>query len=139
MERWEAEMRLHREEHPWRFRQVVLVNLLTQCFPILEMWTNWLLLGVWLDLGSCFTFAGVESLANVVFMLVPGRLGVAEGTTYVAAGLLRLDPKLGLTKQLVARTVRLVFSVAGALVLAWITIRRPAGSGSEPEEPREPR
>jgi len=125
MERWETEMRLHAEEHPWRFRQVVLVNLVCHCFPILEMWVTWYLLGVKLDLARCFIFAGVETLAGVVFMVVPGKLGVAEGTTYFTSGLLKLDPNTGLTKQLVGRAVRLVFSIAGALVLAWLTLRRP--------------
>lgn len=124
MERWEREMRLHAEERPWRFRQVVLVNLLCNAFPIVEMWLTWYLLGVKLDLARCFTFAGVETVAGVLFMVVPGKLGVAEGTTYLTSDLLKLNPNTGLTKQLVGRAVRLVFSVAGALALAWITIRR---------------
>jgi len=125
MARWETEIRLGAEERPWRFPQVVAVNLVTQAFPIIELWLTWLLLGVRLDLGRCSIFAGIDTLVNVVFLLVPGKLGIAEGTTYFTSELLRLNPTTGLTKQLVGRSVRLVFSIAGALVLAAITVRKP--------------
>jgi hypothetical protein len=125
MTRWETEIRLGAEERPWRFPQVVAVNLVTQAFPIIELWVTWLLLGVRLDLARCFIFAGIDTMVNVLFLVVPGKLGIAEGTTYLTSELLRLNPTTGLTKQLVGRSVRLVFSIAGALVLACITVRRP--------------
>jgi hypothetical protein len=126
MQSWEREMRLISREHPWRFRQVVAVMLLAHAMHIFELWAIWYQLGVRLDLARVFVFAVVDTLVQVVFIFVPGKLGVAEGTTYYVAGLLKLDRTTGLNEKLVGRCVRLVFSIGGALALAVLTLRRPA-------------
>jgi hypothetical protein len=129
--RSEHEVRAHASDLPLRFAQVVAVVVASQSIPIVELWATWKLLGVDLSLAQCFIFGGVDTLVRIVFAVVPGNVGVAEGSSYVASGLLSLDPGLGLMRQLIARCVRLCFAVPGALVLAWLTLRpaRRAGAG----------
>ncbi len=119
MQLWENEIVILNQERRWRFPSLVAVFLLSQAVQIFELWTTWLLLGVRLDLGRSLIFGGIDAMVQIVFMIVPGRLGVAEGTTYFASGALKLDAATGLIKQLIYRTVRLVFAIGGALVLLW--------------------
>jgi hypothetical protein len=120
---WEQELADTHRELPWRFAQVLAVNLVAQALPIYELWLTWRLLGVDLDLARCFTFAVVDTVVKLAFIFVPGTIGIAEGSTYLTSGLLALDRGTGLTKQLIGRGVRLVVSVLGALCLAVITVR----------------
>lgn len=130
VERWEAEIRAHRADLPLRFYQLVAVAAATQCIPIVELWATWQLLGVKLSLPQCLIFGGMDTLVKIVFSVVPGLVGVAEGTNYYASGMLSLDPNLGVTRQLIGRCVRLLFASAGALVLAWHTARKPTDPAS---------
>jgi hypothetical protein len=133
---WETELQATARELPCRFLQLLLVNLVVQALPLLELWLTWLFLGVRLDLARCLTFAASDTVIKLVFIFVPGSIGVAEGSTYITARLLALDPATGLVKQLIGRCVRLVFSVAGAIALAVITIAgrraRPAPRSHRP-------
>jgi glycosyltransferase 2 family protein len=122
---WEAEIAQHAHDLPWRLHQIVAVCLLTQCIPVVELWATWMLLGVRLNLAQCFVFVGTDTLMRIVFSVVPGQVGVQEGSHYLTSGLLSLDPFLGLTRQLIGRCARLVYATAGGLILAWITVRRP--------------
>jgi hypothetical protein len=120
---WETELKATATELPRRFLQLLLVNLVVQALPLFELWLTWLFLGVRLDLARVLTFAASDTVIKLAFIFVPGSIGVAEGSTYITAGLLALDPATGLVKQLIGRSVRLVFSVAGAITLAVITVR----------------
>lgn len=94
----------------WRLAVVVLCEVLFHTFSILESWlTLYLLTGSsqWLN---AFLFDTLNRIINVVFRLVPMRVGVDELSASGLADLIGLGSATGLTMALVRR----------ARVLAWV-------------------
>lgn len=125
VEKCEQEITSFSQRCPGRLPQVFALAFITHCFPAIEMWTGWWLLGIKLNLAYCLIFTSVDFIVRFLFMFIPANLGAAEGTQYYASSFLNLDPIAGLTRQLLARFVRMVFAFAGGLVFAWMTWRRP--------------
>ncbi|HKY64468.1 MAG TPA: flippase-like domain-containing protein [bacterium] len=69
----------------------------------------------WLD---AYLLASVTVIINMVFVFVPGTLGVMEGAFAGIFALLKLDPAVGTSIQIVRRTRMLFWTAAGFVIMA---------------------
>lgn len=108
----------------WRLTVVVLCEVLFHTFSILESWlTLYLLTGSsqWLN---AFLFDTLNRIINVVFRLVPMRVGVDELSASGLADLIGLGSATGLTMALVRRARVLAWVAAGMAYVGRRAIRR---------------
>ncbi|MBI3261700.1 MAG: flippase-like domain-containing protein, partial [Acidobacteria bacterium] len=94
---------------------------------------NWL--GAAPPLATVIVFEGANRAANIAGQFVPGRIGVSEASSTLAAGTLRLTPTYGLSLALTRRARSLLWAVVGLSVLVVRNVRANA-AGSERREPR---
>jgi len=97
----------------------------------LEVWlVLWWLVGASLPLEA-FVLDTFSRIVNVVFKIVPLRLGVDESVSSVVADAVALTPAVGVTLALVRKGRMLVWSIVGLLLLA----RRGLTSPADPRSP----
>ena len=117
-----------------RLAVVVLADATFHVLSFVETWgILWLLTGASLPLEA-FVLDTFNRIVNVVFKVVPLRLGVEEYTSTAVATAIGLTGATGLTLALVKR-VRVLAWVAVGLVLL---VRRTRGRATSPAGPRSP-
>jgi hypothetical protein len=96
----------------------------------LEVWyVLWLLTGESLPLQA-FVLDTFSRIVNVVFKVIPLRLGVDESVSSAVADAISLTSAVGLTVALVRKGRMLVWSVVGLVLMARRGLTSPAGPPS---------
>ena len=113
-----------------RLTVVLLAETGFHVLSYLEVWfVLWLLTGESLPLQA-FVLDTFSRIVNVVFKVVPLRLGVDESVSSAVAEAIALTPAIGLTLALVRKGRMLVWAVVGLVLLARRGLTSPAGPPS---------
>ena len=110
---------------------IALLCLAQHLIMISEAYVMLHALGAHPTFATVLMFEGVSKLANSVGAIVPGRLGIAEGSSAAVAGALGIGSSFGVALVLMRRVRALLWSVGGiALVVPdlWRMSRWSAGS-----------
>jgi uncharacterized membrane protein YbhN (UPF0104 family) len=110
---------------------IALLCLAQHVIMISEAYVMLHALGAHPTFATVLMFEGVSKLANSVGTIVPGRLGIAEGSSAAVAGALGIGSSFGVALVLMRRVRALLWSVGGiALVVPdlWRMSRWSAGS-----------
>lgn len=83
-----------------------------------ELFIAFRLLDVHLSLAEAYTFAAVPVLLAVVGAVVPGQLGLQEGSQALVAQAIGLDPTTAVAAVLLTRVRQLVTAAIGAALVA---------------------
>lgn len=102
--------------------------------------TIWLITGQWLPLAA-FVLDTFNRVVNVVFRMVPLRIGVDQVTASIVAPAVGLDPTLGVTLALVRTGRMLVWAIVGLALGVRKGLRmrdvvrsgQSSGGGAEPQ------
>ena len=86
-------------------------------------------LGASPTLATVLMFEGVSKLANSLGAIVPGRLGIAEGSSAALAGALGIGSSFGLSLVLMRRVRGLLWSIVGLTLIVPALWRRSRWSG----------
>jgi hypothetical protein len=103
-------------------------HLLARAFFTLEIYVALRALGVAIDLPGLLCLAAVPVALSVAAVVIPGQIGVQEGTQAALTAALGLGPEVGLAMTLLLR-VRQVLTVPIAAICFALPRR---GYGSEP-------
>jgi uncharacterized protein (TIRG00374 family) len=116
----------------WRDRRGVLPAIAVLCFAqhailIGEAYLMLGALGADPSLQTAFVFEAMTKIVNTAGLLVPGRLGVAEGGSALLADALGFAASHGLSLALMRRVRALIWSAVGVAVLPFLETlaRRP--------------
>ena len=94
-------------------------------------------LGAEPTLTTVLMFEGVSKLANSLGAIVPGRLGIAEGSSAALAGALGIGSSFGLSLVLMRRVRGLLWSIVGLTLIVPDLWRRSRSAGrSDPRRVR---
>ena len=118
----EALLRITREA-PRRFAAIMLAEFAAQAFLALELWTLLFSAHVPCSLARAALMEGVIKFINAGWFVVPGQLGVAEGSYAVIFRVFGLASVAGVTLS-VARRIRTLITALVGLV-ALIAMRNP--------------
>jgi len=133
-------IRVFRRDRPGAFRRAIALVFVVRVFQLLELWILMLALlpdrpAGWIFLVALLT-RSASQIVSWSMAFVPGRIGVLEGGTTLLFDLLRLDPVVGLSVELLRR-LRKVLGIVMGLVVGWfaeLTARRKErGEGSAAE------
>jgi len=114
----------------WRDRRSDYLRLyIFQFAARLVAWLTWFavlrLLGMPYGFGMCsLIYAGV-SVATFVMMMLPARLGVAEGTAYLFFSLIGLDPGIGLIASVMLRLKMIIAASVPTLAVVLSPWKKP--------------
>ena len=86
-------------------------------------------LGAHPTLATVLMFEGVSKLANTLGAVVPGRLGIAEGSSAALAGALGIGSSFGVALVLMRRVRGLLWSIVGLTFVVPALWRRSRSSG----------
>ncbi len=101
--------------HPKRFLMVLSSHLMARLCGVLEIYFIALLLDIPLGLTGSLLLASLTILVNMVFVFIPGSLGVLEGAYGALFLLMGLDPAYGVGIQLVRRMRTILWVFIGLL------------------------
>jgi uncharacterized membrane protein YbhN (UPF0104 family) len=104
--------------HPMRSLQVLLLECGYHAAGVAEVWVTLALLAGPVSLSTAFLLESVNRLINVVFKVVPLRLGVDEAGTGLVSELLGLTGATGVTLAIVRKARMLVWTAVGILLVA---------------------
>ena len=90
---------------------------------VAELWLTCYFLGLHPSLGVVFAGEALAALFDVVFFLVPMKIGVAEGGRVFVFALLGFSPAQGLTLGLVRRVRELTWITIGLAIYPWVGMR----------------
>ncbi len=110
---------------PRRFFQALGLEFLGRCIFVVEYCLIFLGVGVHLSYLNAFVLGPLSSLILTVLFIVPFEVGTKEGSFYVLAQLLGLNPGLGVYAAIADR-LRDMAWIALGLGLIWLSGRRPA-------------
>jgi hypothetical protein len=112
-----------------RLATVVAAETAFHVFSFLETYlTLWLITGVSSPLAA-FVLDTVNRIINVVFLMVPLRVGVAETGTGLIASAIGLTRASGVSLALVAKGRILVWAAIGLMLVGGRTFGRSKGQG----------
>lgn len=117
------------KKHPLHFFEIFTLHFLSRLLGPVEIWIMAWIMGFPLDSITCLYLAALTILINIVFVFIPGSIGVMEGGYGYLFHLLKLVPAQGVTLQLVRR-IRALFYVLVGLVI--ILIYRPQTRNQDP-------
>ena len=105
-------------ERPAALAAILAIELAQQALLMCEAYVMLTALGAEPGLRTVAIFEGVTKAVNSIGGIVPGRLGIAEGGTALAAGALGLGARYGMGLAIMRR-VRAVAWGAVGLLLLW--------------------
>lgn len=117
------------KKHPLHFFEIFTLHFLSRLLGPVEIWIMAWIMGFPLDALTCLYLAALTILINIVFVFIPGSIGVMEGGYGYLFHLLKLVPAHGVTLQLVRR-IRALFYVLVGLVI--ILIYHPQARSQDP-------
>jgi hypothetical protein len=119
----DREIRSFRRDYPADYARVLIYQSCGRLVSFVTWGLAFRLLGLDYSLGTIALINAAISVASYVAMLVPARIGVAEGSYYVAFALLGLQAAIGLIAAVLMRLKALV--TTGILALFAVAERKP--------------
>jgi uncharacterized membrane protein YbhN (UPF0104 family) len=110
-------------ESPRRFATIMLAEFAAQGFLGLELWALLVSLHLPCSFARAAVMEGVMKFLNATGTLVPGQVGVAEGSYAVIFGVFGFPAAAGVTVSLARRIRTLATALVG--VTALIALRSP--------------
>lgn len=114
-------------EHPQRFLQALGLHVLGRLLGVLEIFYIAQFLGIPLGLSGALLLASLTVLVNMMFVFIPGSIGVMEGAYGAILHVLGQEAVAGVAIQLVRR-LRTIFWIFVGLVLMLIYTKLNSGS-----------
>lgn len=102
---------------PWDLARNAALQLLSWTTGTLEVWLALRFIGHPVGLVEAYILQSLTRMVRSAAFPVPGGLGVQEAGLMVLAGLLGLNPEIGLALSLIKRVRELVLGVPG--LIAW--------------------
>jgi hypothetical protein len=140
---WRAVLRGLWSDRRATLHVIALLCLAQHVIMISEAYVMLHALGASPTLATVLMFEGVSKLANSLGAIVPGRLGIAEGSSAALAGALGLGPSFGVALVLMRRVRGLLWTIVGVTLLVpdlWRRSRLSAATiGGASEEAPPPR
>lgn len=124
----DEEVRTFGQHHRSAYRQVFALTFVGR-FISLPV-NMWLLhrLGLPSDLGSVLFMLAIGAVVDYATMIMPTRVGVAEGSVYLLYQFLGLDPNAAIALAIIGRLRTVVVNGPSALITFW-SMRRRRGEG----------
>src|SRR5262249_37360279 len=89
-----------------------------------EVWIALKALGVRSGYAESYVFESMTQGIRSVLFMIPGALGVQEGTYLVVGELLGYSPETALALALIRRVRELAFGIPGIVIWQWLEGRR---------------
>lgn len=105
------------KKHPFHFYEIFFLHLIGRLLGPVEIWLIARLMGFDLEVLSCLYLATLTIVINIVFVFIPGSIGVMEGGYGYLFLLLKLDPAQGVSLQLVRRIRAMFYVLVGLLII----------------------
>jgi hypothetical protein len=117
--------------HPSRLWRVFVLDLGFHALAIADVYlVLWWVIGGSPTLAQAVVFEALNRLITVGFKFVPFRIGVDEAASGWLAGVLALDPAVGVAQALVRKIRNLFWSAIGLAVIATHPARAGSGAGT---------
>lgn len=113
----------------------ILLGLAARFLLGAELYIAFRLLDIELSLSAAYTFAAVPVLLAVVGAVIPGQLGIQEGSQALVARMIAIDPPTAVAAVLLTRVRQLL---TAAIAWALIVTARPPPSSPASQPPRSP-
>jgi uncharacterized membrane protein YbhN (UPF0104 family) len=116
---------------------IALLCLAQHAIMIGEAYVMLHALGAHPTFATVLMFEGVSKLANSIGAIVPGRLGIAEGSTAALAGALGIASSFGVALVLMRRVRGLIWSIVGMTLIVpdlWGMSRWSGKAGTDRSE-----
>ncbi len=98
-----------------------------------ELWLIAHLLGIGLGLRELLLITTISSISSLLFIIVPGRIGINEGAMAYAFSLLSLQPEAGVSIALIRRARQILVCIAGSAMIGLQKGKQPKSkSGATP-------
>jgi uncharacterized membrane protein YbhN (UPF0104 family) len=127
---WRAVLRGLWSDRRATLHVIALLCLAQHVIMISEAYVMLHALGASPTLATVLMFEGVSKLANSLGAIVPGRLGIAEGSSAALAGALGIGSSFGLSLVLMRRVRGLLWSIVGMTLLVPDLWRRSRWSAA---------
>jgi hypothetical protein len=121
-------------EHPAAYVRVFLLIFAGRVVGLFTVAVLAVRLGLPPDAGSLVFVYVAIMVAEYVTMLLPARLGVAEGSTFLLFKLMGLDPAAGLVMAVIIR-IRAVVMLGPTAVFGWMRLHHPPEGKTVPSKP----
>lgn len=105
------------KKHPIHFYEIFVLQLLGRFLGTIEIWLMAWLMGFKIGLLPSLYLSALTILINIVFVFIPGSIGVMEGGYGFLFHLLKMDLAQGVTLQLVRRIRSIFYVLIGLLII----------------------
>jgi putative membrane protein len=119
----EAVVRLYRQ--PRRLWGSGAAHLASWLLGTLETWAALHILGIEAGLAEALVIESLRQLARSLGFMVPGAVGVQEGTFVLACGLFGIPPEQALAFALIRRIRDIALGLPGIIAWRWDAMRAP--------------
>lgn len=124
IEKIDQQISLFYKKHPLHFYEIFVLHLLGRLLGPVEIFIMAWLMGFPIGLLPSLYLAALTIVINIVFVFIPGSIGVMEGGYGYLFHLLRFDPAHGVSLQLVRRIRALFYVLAGLLIILFYRPRK---------------
>lgn len=107
------------QKHPLHFYEIFVLHLAGRLLGPVEIWLMAWLMDFPIGLLPSLYLAALTIVINIVFVFIPGSIGVMEGGYGYLFHLLRFDAAHGVTLQLVRRIRALFYVLVGLFIILF--------------------
>jgi uncharacterized membrane protein YbhN (UPF0104 family) len=134
--RLDGEVHSFYEHHPAAYLQVLGLTFVGRFFGLVALYLFARRLGLPTDLGSVAFLYASQTVVDYVAMLLPARVGMAEGSAYLLYQALGLDPALALV-MLITLRARILLVQGPLAIWAYLAGSRTEEPQSQPDQPEK--
>lgn len=124
IEKIDRQISLFYTKHPLHFYEIFVLHFLGRLLGPVEIFIMAWLMDFPIGLLPSLYLAALTIVINIVFVFIPGSIGVMEGGYGYLFHLLRFDPAHGVSLQLVRRIRALFYVLAGLLIILFYRPRK---------------
>lgn len=111
-------------KHKLHFFEIMLLQYVGRFLGVVEIYLIVSLLGLDISFTACLFMASLTILINLIFVFIPGSLGVMEGGYGALFYLMKLNPVEGVAIQITRRLRTFFWIFLGLLVILFYKPRR---------------
>ncbi len=112
------------------FFEIIFWHFLSRALGVVEIWMIAHFLQTPISWGFSLDLASITVLINIVFVFIPGSLGVMEGGYGALFYLVKINPAVGVGIQLVRRLRTLIWTAIGLFLVAFYRPQKSTASAS---------
>jgi uncharacterized protein (TIRG00374 family) len=117
--------------HRGRVVVAILLGFVARCILGTEIYIAFRVLGVDLSPAAAYTFAAVPVLLAFIGAVVPGQVGIQEGSQALVAKAIGLHPATAVVAVLLTRFRQLVTAAIAWMLIATVKVNGPDRAASE--------